>query len=77
MHSPDAILTLAEVEARHIRAVFEACNHNVTATARALDIDRRTTYRKLHELQLKTPGRGSPWNNAAALRERLAQLEAK
>lgn len=42
--------TLAEVESDHTVAVLKANRMNMTRTAKALGIDRRTLYRKLPPL---------------------------
>ncbi len=44
---PDDDVTLEEVERRHILRVLEAHNGNKLAASQALDIDRKTLYRKL------------------------------
>ncbi len=49
--------TLAEVEAEHIRAVFERCGGAVAETARRLGIGRSTLYRKLEALGVTTDSR--------------------
>jgi len=41
------LLTLEEVERRHVLRVLAACNHNRTDAAKRLDLDRKTLYRKL------------------------------
>ncbi|MBS1119389.1 MAG: sigma-54 dependent DNA-binding response regulator [Deltaproteobacteria bacterium] len=41
------LLTLEEVERRHVLRVLAACNHNRTDAAKMLDLDRKTLYRKL------------------------------
>jgi two-component system response regulator HydG len=41
------LLTLEEVERRHVLRVLEACNGNRTDAAKMLDLDRKTLYRKL------------------------------
>jgi len=40
-----SIMTLDQVQAEHVRNVLEALDGNITATARALNVDRRTLYR--------------------------------
>lgn len=51
-------LSLAEVERRHILAVFQQCGRHHNKAAAALRIDRRTLYRKLQqyniEIQIKS-----------------------
>jgi len=41
------LLTLEEVERRHVVRVLAACNGNRTDAAKMLDLDRKTLYRKL------------------------------
>jgi two-component system, NtrC family, response regulator AtoC len=41
------LLTLEEVERRHVMRVLEACNRNRTDAAKLLGLDRKTLYRKL------------------------------
>ncbi|MFT3698466.1 MAG: helix-turn-helix domain-containing protein [Kofleriaceae bacterium] len=41
------LLTLEEVDRRHILHVVEMCGGNRTNAAQVLDIDRKTLYRKL------------------------------
>jgi two-component system response regulator HydG len=41
------LLTLEEVERRHVLRVLAACNGNRTDAAKMLDLDRKTLYRKL------------------------------
>jgi two-component system response regulator HydG len=41
------LLTLEEVERRHVLRVLEACNNNRTDAAKMLGLDRKTLYRKL------------------------------
>ncbi|MBA3541429.1 MAG: sigma-54-dependent Fis family transcriptional regulator [Deltaproteobacteria bacterium] len=49
LSGPDAteLLTLEEVERRHVVRVLEACNGNRTDAAKILGLDRKTLYRKL------------------------------
>jgi DNA-binding NtrC family response regulator len=49
---PD-VLTLAEVEAAHIRFALESCGWRISETARRLGIGRSTLYRKMSELGLE------------------------
>ncbi len=48
----DGILTLAEVEAKHIKKVLERFNYNQTEAARALGISRSTLWRKMKEYNI-------------------------
>jgi len=41
------LLTLDEIDRRHIMYVVEMCGGNRTNAAQVLDIDRKTLYRKL------------------------------
>ena len=41
------LLTLEEVERRHVLRVLEACDGNRTDAAKILGLDRKTLYRKL------------------------------
>jgi transcriptional regulator of acetoin/glycerol metabolism len=41
------LLTLEEVERRHVLRVLEACQGNRTDAAKILGLDRKTLYRKL------------------------------
>ncbi|CAN5885242.1 sigma-54 dependent transcriptional regulator [soil metagenome] len=41
------MLTLEEIERRHVLRVLEACKGNRTDAAKVLDLDRKTLYRKL------------------------------
>jgi two-component system response regulator HydG len=41
------LLTLEEIERRHVLRVLEACDGNRTDAAKILDLDRKTLYRKL------------------------------
>jgi two-component system response regulator HydG len=41
------LLTLEEIERRHVIRVLEACNGNRTDAAKMLGLDRKTLYRKL------------------------------
>jgi len=44
---PEPLLTLAEMESRHVQHVLAAHNGNKTRTAKTLGIDRRSVYRRL------------------------------
>lgn len=46
--------SLAEVERRHIISVFNRCGRHHIKAAAALDIDRRTLYRKLQQYNLES-----------------------
>ena len=52
---PEALLTLAEIERRHILHVLEACAGNQTTAARLLGLARRTLHRKLAEYRAADP----------------------
>jgi len=41
------LITLEEVERRHVLRVLEACGGNRTDAAKILGLDRKTLYRKL------------------------------
>jgi len=41
------LLSLEEIERRHVLRVLEACDGNRTDAAKILDLDRKTLYRKL------------------------------
>jgi two-component system response regulator HydG len=41
------LLTLEEIERRHVLRVLEACDGNRTDAAKMLGLDRKTLYRKL------------------------------
>jgi DNA-binding NtrC family response regulator len=71
------IRKLAEVEAEHIRAVFEQCGGNMSATAKALGIDRRTMYRRAEQLKLRSWMRQGRPRTVAEARALVAQLEAE
>jgi DNA-binding protein Fis len=43
----DSLLTLEEIDRRHILHVVEMCGGNRTNAAMVLHIDRKTLYRKL------------------------------
>ena len=45
--SPDAMITMEEMERRYVRQVLEAVRGNKTHAARILGIDRRSLYRRL------------------------------
>ncbi len=69
--------TLSELEAEHIRLVLSHHIGNMSRAARTLGIDRRTLYRKAHELGLKTTRAGRVPRSEAELRERIRELEGK
>lgn len=46
---PTPMLSLAEVERRHVLTTLQACNGNISATARTLQINRVTLYKRLAE----------------------------
>lgn len=45
----DGVLTLEELERKHVLETLDRTAGNVARAARALDIDRRTLYRKLEK----------------------------
>ena len=45
--SPDAMITMEEMERRYVRQVLETVHGNKTHAARILGIDRRSLYRRL------------------------------
>ncbi|HRZ84371.1 MAG TPA: helix-turn-helix domain-containing protein, partial [Candidatus Hydrogenedentes bacterium] len=51
-------LSLADMEARHIRETLVECRGNQTAAAKRLGISRSTLWRKMREYEL-APGGGS------------------
>ncbi|AKU91124.1 sigma-54-dependent transcriptional regulator [Vulgatibacter incomptus] len=57
-HEADSDLTLADLEKRHILDTFERMGENVTRTAQALGIDRRTLQRKLKSFGRETADEG-------------------
>lgn len=73
--------TLQEVEELHIRAAYERTGGNATQAAKLLGIDRRTFYRRAHQIGLERPNRpvllNAAWSDPKALRRRLADLEGK
>jgi two-component system response regulator HydG len=55
--SPDAMITMEEMERRYVRQVLEAVRGNKTHAARILGIDRRSLYRRLETpYQASRPG---------------------
>ncbi|HNZ47317.1 MAG TPA: sigma-54 dependent transcriptional regulator [Candidatus Hydrogenedentes bacterium] len=54
-HKEDAILSLTEMEANHIRFVLDATNWNQTHAANKLGISRSTLWRKMREYNLQAP----------------------
>ena len=50
--TPDALITLAEVERRYVRQVLAAVGGNKTMAAKVLGIDRRSLYRRLDDDQI-------------------------
>ncbi|HEY5952469.1 MAG TPA: sigma-54 dependent transcriptional regulator [Kofleriaceae bacterium] len=51
---PDELITLDEIERRYIRQVLAATGNNKTDAARILGIDRRSLYRRLHDVDAIT-----------------------
>jgi two-component system response regulator HydG len=51
----DELITLDEIERRYIRQVLAATHNNKTDAARILGIDRRSLYRRLHDVEAVTP----------------------
>lgn len=51
----DGILSLAELEARHIRKMLEKFNFNQSETAKALGISRSTLWRKIKQYNIVLP----------------------
>ena len=47
MQDTDQLISLEEVDRRHIMKVIEHCHGNRTNAAQLLEIDRKTLYRKL------------------------------
>jgi transcriptional regulator with PAS, ATPase and Fis domain len=47
---PDELITLDEIERRYVRQVLAATGNNKTDAARILGIDRRSLYRRLHDV---------------------------
>lgn len=74
MLSPDTIKTLAELESEHITHTLKALDGNISRTARALGIDRRTLYRKARAIGLM--GKGARGRISHAELELRAELEA-
>ena len=49
------MLSLDEVERRHVLSVLEACGWNQTVAAEVLDVDRKTLRRRLVRWGVKRP----------------------
>jgi two-component system response regulator HydG len=64
--SPDAMITMEEMERRYVRQVLEAVRGNKTHAARILGIDRRSLYRRL-ESPYQAAHEVPPEASAAAL----------
>jgi two-component system response regulator HydG len=64
--SPDAMITMEEMERRYVRQVLEAVRGNKTHAARILGIDRRSLYRRL-ESPYQAAHAAPPEASAAAL----------
>lgn len=57
--SPDAMITMEEMERRYVRQVLASVGGNKTHAARILGIDRRSLYRRL-----ESPYEGVPLGSA-------------
>ncbi len=57
--------SLADVERRHIEKTLRAHGGNMSQTALALGIDRRTLYRKVHEYGWRRRPARSEWVKVA------------
>jgi DNA-binding NtrC family response regulator len=60
------LLTLDQIEQRHIERALKVANGNKTHAARTLGIDRRTLYRKLEHYGVSTSEAGSAPEGVAA-----------
>ncbi|HVV85556.1 MAG TPA: sigma-54 dependent transcriptional regulator, partial [Kofleriaceae bacterium] len=58
--TPEALITLAEVERRYVRQVLAAVGGNKTMAAKVLGIDRRSLYRRLDDDQIHRVAPPSP-----------------
>ncbi len=47
LQAPPELISLEEIDRRHILKVIEHCHGNRTNAAQLLEIDRKTLYRKL------------------------------
>jgi DNA-binding NtrC family response regulator len=52
---PEASVSLADVERRHVAAVLERTGWNITKTAEILEVDRVTVYNKIRKYGLSRP----------------------
>ena len=70
----NGLLSLAEIEKRHILLTLDRCGGNRTQAAKVLDISIRTLRNKLHEYGM--PGKGdevsAPMEDSDALEPRLS-----
>lgn len=60
----EPMLTLEEVQIRHVLAVFVACNGNKSQAAKVLGIDRRSVYRWIDKANAQRVPAASPEENA-------------
>jgi DNA-binding NtrC family response regulator len=56
MHTPDTLLTLAQLERDYIQRALDICQRNHTEAARRLGISRSTLWRKLKEHGMEAAG---------------------
>jgi transcriptional regulator of acetoin/glycerol metabolism len=52
----DPLVSLEEIERRHIATVLQETGGNISHAARVLGIDRATLYNKMRKFQLKRDG---------------------
>ena len=70
--SPDAMITMEEMERRYVRQVLEAVRGNKTHAARILGIDRRSLYRRLETPYDASRGTTAEGAEGAAVAEAIA-----